>query len=61
VLHRVRDWIDREYARSLNLEALAGGVHMSAGHLSRAGARIFGEMANRMTKKDHAIRAALRR
>jgi AraC-like DNA-binding protein len=43
VLHRVRDWIDREYAQPLNLEALAGGVHMSAGHLSRDLRRAYGE------------------
>ena len=34
-LRRVRDRIDREYAQPLNVEALARGVHMSAGHLSR--------------------------
>jgi uncharacterized protein YdhG (YjbR/CyaY superfamily) len=31
VLHRVRDWIDREYAQPLNVEALAGGVHCRPG------------------------------
>jgi len=30
-LRRVRDRIDREYAQPLNVEALARGVHMSAG------------------------------
>ena len=34
-LRRVRDRIDRKYARPLDVEALARGVHMSAGHLSR--------------------------
>jgi predicted enzyme related to lactoylglutathione lyase len=34
-LRRVRDRIDREYARPLDLQALARGAHMSAGHLSR--------------------------
>ena len=34
-LRRVRDRIDREYAQPLNVEALARGAHMSAGHLSR--------------------------
>src|SRR3984957_6341898 len=34
-LRRVRDRIDREYARPLDVEALARGAHMSAGHLSR--------------------------
>jgi transcriptional regulator GlxA family with amidase domain len=36
-LRRVRDRIDREYAQPLNVEALARGAHMSAGHLSRNG------------------------
>ena len=35
-LRRVRDRIDREYAQPLDVEALARGAHMSAGHLSRA-------------------------
>jgi AraC-like DNA-binding protein len=34
-LRRVRDRIDREYAQPLNVEALARGVNMPAGHLSR--------------------------
>ena len=34
-LRRVRDRIDREYAQPLDVEALARGAHMSAGHLSR--------------------------
>jgi AraC-like DNA-binding protein len=34
-LCRVRDRIDREYAQPLDVEALACGAHMSAGHLSR--------------------------
>jgi AraC-like DNA-binding protein len=33
-LRRVRDRIDREYAQPLDVEALALGAHMSAGHLS---------------------------
>jgi AraC-like DNA-binding protein len=35
LLRRVRDRIDREYALPLDVEALARGSHMSAGHLSR--------------------------
>lgn len=35
VMRKVRDRIDREYAKPLDVEALARGVHMSAGHLSR--------------------------
>jgi AraC-like DNA-binding protein len=34
-LRRVRDRIDREYAQPLDVEALARGAYMSAGHLSR--------------------------
>jgi AraC-like DNA-binding protein len=43
VLDRLRDWIDREYAQPLNVEALAGGVHMPAGHPSREFRRAYGE------------------
>ncbi|KJE21823.1 DNA-binding domain-containing protein, AraC-type [Frankia torreyi] len=42
-LRRVRDRIDREYARPLSVEALARGVHMSAGHLSREFRLAYGE------------------
>jgi AraC-like DNA-binding protein len=42
-LRRVRDRIDREYAEPLDVEALARGVHMSAGHLSREFRRTYGE------------------
>ncbi|HZA41082.1 MAG TPA: helix-turn-helix transcriptional regulator [Actinomycetota bacterium] len=43
LLRRVRDRIDREYAQPLDVEALARGAHMSAGHLSREFKRAFGE------------------
>ncbi len=42
-LRRVRDRIDREFAQPLDVESLARGVHMSAGHLSRAFRTAFGE------------------
>ena len=42
-LRRVRDRIDRDYAQPLDVEALAAGVHMSAGHLSREFKRAYGE------------------
>ncbi len=42
-LRRVRDRIDREYALPLDVEALARGVHMSAGHLSREFRVAYGE------------------
>jgi AraC-like DNA-binding protein len=43
LLRRVRDRIDREYTEPLNVEALARGVHMSAGHLSREFKAAYGE------------------
>ncbi|MET1132954.1 MAG: AraC family transcriptional regulator, partial [Aeromicrobium sp.] len=33
LLRRVRDRMDREYAQPLDVEALAAGVNLSAGHL----------------------------
>jgi transcriptional regulator GlxA family with amidase domain len=43
LLRRVRDRMDREYAEPLDVESLARGVHMSAGHLSRQFKRAYGE------------------
>ena len=62
-LRRVRDRIDREYAQPLNVEALARGVHMSAGHLSRAFKRAFGESpySYLMTRRIERAMALLRR
>lgn len=42
-LRRVRDRIDREYAQPLDVEALARGVHMTAGLLSREFRRAYGD------------------
>ncbi|WTW92210.1 helix-turn-helix transcriptional regulator [Streptomycetaceae bacterium NBC_01309] len=42
-LRRVKDRIDREYAQPLNVEALARGANMSAGHLSREFRQAYGE------------------
>ncbi|MEU4743365.1 helix-turn-helix transcriptional regulator [Actinosynnema sp. NPDC023658] len=42
-LRRVRDRIDREHAQPLDVEALARGVNMSAGHLSRQFRLAYGE------------------
>jgi len=42
-LRRVRDRIDREYAQPLDVEALARGAHMSAGHFSRRFRLAYGE------------------
>ena len=62
-LRRVRDRIDREYARPLDVEALARGAHMSAGHLSRAFKIAFGESpyAYLMTRRIERAMALLRR
>jgi AraC-like DNA-binding protein len=43
LLRRVRDRIDREYALPLDVEALARGAHMSAGHFSREFRSAYGE------------------
>jgi AraC-like DNA-binding protein len=61
-LRRVRDRIDREYARPLDVEALARGVHMSAGHLSRQFRLAYGESpyAYLMTRRIERAMALLR-
>ena len=43
LLRRVRDRMDREYAQPLDVEALARGVNMSAGHLSSRLKLAYGE------------------
>lgn len=62
-LRRVRDRIDREYAQPLDVEALARGVHMSAGHLSREFHLAFGETpySYLMTRRIERAMALLRR
>jgi AraC-like DNA-binding protein len=62
-LRRVRDRIDREYAQPLDVEALARGVHMSAGHLSRQFRRAYGESpySYLMTRRIERAMALLRR
>jgi AraC-like DNA-binding protein len=42
-LRRVRDRIDREYSQPLDVEALARGAYMSAGHFSREFRLAYGE------------------
>jgi AraC-like DNA-binding protein len=61
-LRRVRDRIDREYAQPLDVEALARGAHMSAGHLSREFKRAYGESpyAYLMTRRIERAMALLR-
>ncbi|TPQ21973.1 helix-turn-helix transcriptional regulator [Streptomyces sporangiiformans] len=62
-LRRVRDRIDREYVQPLNVEALARGVNMSAGHLSRQFRAAYGESpyAYLMTRRIERATALLRR
>ena len=43
LLRQVRDRIDREYAQPLDVESLARGVNLSAGHLSRQFRAAYGE------------------
>jgi len=63
LLRRVRDRIDREHAQPLDVEALARGVHMSAGHLSREFGRAYGEppYAYLMTRRIERAMALLDR
>lgn len=63
LLRRVRDRMDREYARPLDVEALARGVNMSAGHLSRQFRLAYGESpyAYLMTRRIERARAMLLR
>ena len=62
-LRRVRDRIDREYAQPLDVEALARGAHISAGHLSRAFRLAYGESpyGYLMTRRIERAMALLRR
>jgi AraC-like DNA-binding protein len=62
-LRRVRDRIDRDYAQPLDVEALARGVHMSAGHLSREFKLAYGESpySYLMTRRIERAMALLRR
>ncbi len=61
-LRRVRDRIDREYAQPLDVEALARGAHMSAGHLSREFKAAYGESpySYLMTRRIERAMALLR-
>ncbi len=62
-MRHVRDRIDREFDRPLNVEALAAGAHMSAGQLSREFARIYGEppYSYLMTRRIERAMTLLRR
>ena len=63
VLRRVRDRMDREYAEPLDVEALARGANMSAGHLSREFKRAYGESpySYLMTRRIERAMALLQR
>ncbi|MBF6210107.1 helix-turn-helix transcriptional regulator [Nocardia puris] len=63
LLRRVRDRIDREYAQPLDVPALARGVNMSAGHLSRQFRLAYGESpySYLMTRRIERAMALLRR
>src|SRR6058998_2950254 len=62
-LRRVRDRMDREYTQPLNVEDLARGAHMSAGHLSREFKAAYGESpySYLMTRRIERAMALLRR
>ena len=63
LLRRVRDRIDRDYAQPLDVEALARGVNLSAGHLSREFRRAYGEppYSYLMTRRIERAKTLLRR
>ncbi len=63
LLRRVRDRIDRDYAQPLDVEKLACGVGMSAGHLSRQFKLAYGESPHSylMTRRIERAMALLRR
>ena len=62
-LRRVRDRIDREYAEPLDVESLARGAHMSAGHLSRQFRAAYGDSpySYLMTRRIERAMALLRK
>jgi AraC-like DNA-binding protein len=63
LLRRVRDRMDRDYAQPLDVEALALGVNMSAGHLSRQFKQAYGESpySYLMTRRIERAMALLQR
>ena len=63
LLRKVRDRIDRDYAQPLDVDALARGAHLSAGHLSRAFKAAYGESpySYLMTRRIERAKTLLRR
>lgn len=62
LLRRVKDRIDRDYAKPLDVETLARAVGMSAGHLSRQFKLAYGESpySYLMTRRIERAMALLR-
>ncbi|MET9350790.1 helix-turn-helix transcriptional regulator [Streptomyces termitum] len=62
-LRRARDLMDREYARPLDVAALAGVALMSSGHFARSFRAAFGETpyGYLMTRRIERAKALLRR
>ncbi|MDR6199828.1 AraC-like DNA-binding protein [Microbacterium sp. SORGH_AS428] len=62
-LRRARDRMDRDYAKPLDVEALARSIPMSAGHFSRQFRRLFGESPYQylMTRRIERSMTLLRR
>ena len=62
-LRRARDLIDREYARPLDVPALARSAHMSAAHFSRQFRAAYGETpySYLMTRRIERAKTLLRR
>ena len=63
LMRKVRDRIDREYDRPLDVEQLARGVHLSAGYLSRQFRLSYGESpySYLMTRRIERAMTLLRR
>ncbi|MCR2783111.1 MULTISPECIES: helix-turn-helix transcriptional regulator [unclassified Microbacterium] len=63
LLRRVRDRMDREYAKPLDVQSLARDVHLSAGHLSRQFKLAYGESpySYLMTRRIERAMTLLRR
>lgn len=63
LMRRVRDRIDRDYARPLDVEELARGVHLSGGYLSRQFKQTYGESpySYLMTRRVERAMTLLRR
>lgn len=62
LLRRVRDRIDRDYRMPLDVAALARGVHLSPGHLSRQFRQAYGESpySSLMTRRIERAMSLLR-